>query len=430
MTTAFLAMVRKDLRIFIRDRRALIIGFVAPIAIASFFGFVFSGGIGRTQNSRIKVLFADEDQSTISRDMFAQFASNNSLDVKAASREEAREAVRKGSAPVAVVIPKDFGDQAGRSMFTRSAKPSIGVLYDPSHVPEHGMVQGILTGTVMQAVSKEVFGGAGGQKLLEKQREDIEASPTLSPAVKASLLAMLGSVQNVQSTPALSGGRGRGGLAMPAEMHEEAVTARADVKYNGYAHSFGGMGVQFVLFLGIDMGISLLLQKQRGLWKRFRAAPVSRWLVLGSRCASATVISTAIMLMLFAFARVVYGVKIEGSVAGFLVICLAFSLMTGALGLMVAALGKTPEATRGISVLFTLVMVMLGGAWVPTFIFPEWLQRITIAIPTRWAVDGLDGVVWRGYRFADSLPAVAVLVGFAILFGAIAVNRFGWNEAG
>ncbi|HYA18653.1 MAG TPA: ABC transporter permease [Bryobacteraceae bacterium] len=430
MTTAFLAMVRKDLRIFIRDRRALIIGFVAPIAIASFFGFVFSGGIGRTPVSRIKVLFADEDQSSISRDMFAQFESNNSLDVKAASREQAREAVRKGSAPVAVVIPKGFGDQAGRSMFTSSAKPSIGVLYDPSHAPEHGMVQGILTGTVMQAVSREVFGGAGGQKLLEKQREDIEASPTLSPAVKASLLALLGSVQNVQSTPALSGGRGRGGIAMPAEMHEEAVTARADVKYNGYAHSFGGMGVQFVLFLGIDMGISLLLQKQRGLWKRFRAAPVSRWLVLGSRCVSATVISTAIMLMLFAFARAVYGVRIEGSVAGFLVICLAFSLMTGALGLMVAALGKTPEATRGISVLFTLVMVMLGGAWVPTFIFPEWLQRITIAIPTRWAVDGLDGVVWRGYRFTDSLPAVAVLVGFAILFGAIAVNRFGWDEAG
>jgi ABC-2 type transport system permease protein len=104
--------------------------------------------------------------------------------------------------------------------------------------------------------------------------------------------------------------------------------------------------------------------------------------------------------------------------------------MTGALGLMVAALGKTPEATRGISVLFTLVMVMLGGAWVPTFIFPAWLQKITVVIPTRWAVDGLDGVVWRGYQLVDSLPAVAVLVGFAILFGAVAVNRFGWDEAG
>jgi ABC-2 type transport system permease protein len=80
-------------------------------------------------------------------------------------------------------------------------------------------------------------------------------------------------------------------------------------------------------------------------------------------------------------------------------------------------------------VLFTLVMVMLGGAWVPTFIFPEWLQKVTIFIPTRWAVDGLDGVVWRGYHFADALPAVGVLVGFAILFGAIAVNRFGWDEA-
>lgn len=423
MTTAFLAMVRKDLRLFMKDRRAVIIGFVAPIAIASFFGFIFGGATGKTQISRIKVLFADQDESPISRDMLSQLENNASLDVKTALSGEAREAVRKGSVSVAIVIPKNFGDQAGRSMFTRSPKPEIGVLYDPSHSAEQGMVQGILVGTVMQAVSKQAFGGS--QKLLAEQRADIEGSPNLSPQTKASLAALLGSVENLQLTP----GAGRGEITLPAEMRGEAITARGDVQYNGYAHSFGGMGIQFVLFLGIDMGISLLLQRQRGLWKRFRAAPVSKWLVLGSRCVSTTAIAMAIMLMLFAFARVVFGVKIEGSLAGFLAICFAFSLMTGALGLMVAALGKTPEATRGISVLFTLVMVMLGGAWVPTFIFPEWLQKITIAIPTRWAVDGLDGVVWRGYRLVDSLPAVAVLVAFAILFGAIAVNRFGWDEA-
>lgn len=427
MMTAFLALVRKDLRIFSRDRRAVIVGFVAPIAIASFFGFIFGGGAGNTQTSKVKVLYADQDQSGISRDMLTEMQRNSSLDVQPASAEAAREAVRKGSASVAVVVPKDFGDRAGRALFTRSGKPGISVLYDPSHAVEQGMVRGILTGVVMQAVSKEAFGGS--RKLLDEQRAGVEGSTNLSPETKAALSALLGSVQNLQSTSAVPGAAGGGGISMPAEMHAEAVTARRNVEYNGYAHSFGGMGVQFVLFLGIDMGIGLLLQRQRGLWKRLRAAPVSRGLLLGSRCISATVISMAIMLVLFAFARVVYGVKIEGSLAGFLAVCLAFSLMTGALGLMVAALGKTPEATRGISVLFTLVMVMLGGAWVPTFIFPEWLQKITIVIPTRWAVDGLDGTVWRGYRFVDSLPAVAILVGFAVLFGAIAINRFGWDEA-
>ena len=38
-----LAMVRKDLQLFFSDRRAVIISFVVPIAIASFFGSIFSG---------------------------------------------------------------------------------------------------------------------------------------------------------------------------------------------------------------------------------------------------------------------------------------------------------------------------------------------------------------------------------------------------
>jgi hypothetical protein len=33
-------------------------------------------------------------------------------------------------------------------------------------------------------------------------------------------------------------------------------------------------------------------------------------------------------------------------------------------------LGKTPEATRGLAIFATLIMVMFGGAWVPEFLFP------------------------------------------------------------
>ena len=38
------AMVRKDLLLFFGDRRSVILSFVVPIAIASFFGSIFSGG--------------------------------------------------------------------------------------------------------------------------------------------------------------------------------------------------------------------------------------------------------------------------------------------------------------------------------------------------------------------------------------------------
>jgi ABC-2 type transport system permease protein len=187
------------------------------------------------------------------------------------------------------------------------------------------------------------------------------------------------------------------------------------------------MGVQFILFMGLDVGIALLMLRQSGLWQRLRAAPLSRTMLLGSRTVSASLIAGFILLVLFVFARVVFGVHIRGSFVGFVGVCASFSLMTAAFGLMVAALGETVEATRGYSIMATLIMVMLGGAWVPTFVFPPWLRKLTVVVPTRWAMDGLDGMIWRGLGFSSALAPIAVLLLFTLLFGVAAVMRFRWR---
>jgi ABC-2 type transport system permease protein len=170
--------------------------------------------------------------------------------------------------------------------------------------------------------------------------------------------------------------------------------------------------------------------RQTGLWQRLRAAPLSRAMLLGSRMVSAALIAGFILTVLFSFARVAFGVHVLGSFAGFVGVCAAFSLMTAAFGLMVAALGKTPEATRGYSIMATLVMVMLGGAWVPTFIFPLWLQKLTVVVPTRWAIDGMDGMTWRGLGFSAAVAPIGVLLLFTMLFAAVAVMRFRWRMEG
>jgi len=220
------------------------------------------------------------------------------------------------------------------------------------------------------------------------------------------------------------------GLTMPYTTREEAVTARQNVQYNGYAHAFSGMVVQFVLFLGIDVGIGLLQQRQRGLWKRFRAAPLSRGVLLGSRAVSAAILAFVVVQVNFLFARLVFGVRVEGSMLGFLGVSAAFAVMTAGLGMLVAALGKTPEATRGLSILVTLIVVMLGGAWIPMFLFPQWLQKLTVVAPTRWAMQGLEAMTWRGLGLEAALAPIAALLLFAALFGALAVARFRWEAEG
>jgi ABC-type multidrug transport system permease subunit len=73
-------------------------------------------------------------------------------------------------------------------------------------------------------------------------------------------------------------------------------------------------------------------------------------------------------------------------------------------------------------------MVMLGGAWVPSFVFPQWLQTASLVVPTRRAVDGLDAVIWRGQPLGAVLLPIGVLVAFAAAFALIAIWRFDWQE--
>jgi ABC-2 type transport system permease protein len=430
-------MVRKDLLLFFTDRRSVILSFVVPIAIASFFGSIMSGN-SDSEAAKIDVAFTDHDNSTISRAIVASANADRNMKLSMMDDTAARSAVKAGRMTVAIVIPAGFGDAAGRAFFGIAPQPELEILYDPSHRVEMSMVGGVMTQHVMEAVSREMFNGSQGQALVNEtlaQNANVSAQDTQ----RVALITMLQSVQgfyNRRSASAPAAGSSgadsapaSGGITMPYKVREEAVTSGTDTKYNGYAHSFGGMGIQFLLFAMANLGVDMLLEKQRGLWKRLRSAPVSRMLLLGGKVVSGTLISLLTLWVAFAFAMIVFHVRIEGSLAGFVGVSIACALMASTFGLLVAALGNTPASARAVTTLAVLMMVMLGGAWIPTFVFPAWMQQVTKAVPVRWAVDGLDAMTWRGLPFSAAVAPILVLLGFAAAFAAVAAMRFRWEEA-
>jgi ABC-2 type transport system permease protein len=291
-----------------------------------------------------------------------------------------------------------------------------------------GLVRGLLTQHVMEAVSREMFGGGSGRKLVDQAIGSLDQT-TMPENQRALLRDLLASAQKFYTqTPAPDATDRPRGITLPYSVSEEAVTS-GDVPYNGYAHSFAGMGIQFLLFAMIDLGVGVLLERQRGLWKRLRTAPISRVSLLVGKAASASLIALIILLTAFLFAGIVFGVRIRGSVVGFFAVSVGCAVMAATFGLLIASIGRTPGGSRGVASLAVLLMVMLGGAWMPTFIFPAWLQRLTVVIPTRWAVDGLDAMTWRGLSGSAAIMPTIALIGFAVLFGGLALARFRWEEA-
>jgi ABC-2 type transport system permease protein len=374
---AFCALVRKDLVLYGGNRRALVMGLAAPILIAAFFGYLFDNQ--RAAPSRIPVVVSDADGSALSQGLVAALQAAAAVSLTELPEAEAAQAVVQGQQRAAIVLPAGLGNAAPGALFGVHARPEITLHYDPSQAMVLPIVKGLLAQHLMAQVG--------------------------------------------QATP------GAAGLNLPFTTRDIAATGRSGANYNSFAHAFAGMGVQFILFLGIEFGVGLLLMRRQGLWQRLRAAPVSRSLLLGSRIASAAIIAFGLLVAIFAVAIAVFGVRIQGSVAGFIAIALAFAVLTASFGLLIAALGKTPEASRGLAIFVTLLMVMLGGAWVPSFLFPDWLQTVSLVVPTRWAVDGLDAMTWRGLGFEAALAPIAVMLAFAAAFTALAIWRFDWQES-
>lgn len=400
--TAFLALVHTDLLLYLRNRRALLMSLVAPILIGAFFGSLFNQREPQVQ--QVPVAVVDLDGSALSAQVVAGLKADAALKVSTPGAQAAADGVRRGALRAAVTLPAGFGAQAVAALQGRADKPVLTLAHDPSQAVVLPLLRGLLAQQVGKAVAQAAFGGvagaggggaAGGGAGAPSRGPDFAMPFTLQDTVTS-----------VQKTPGRSGGDG----------------------YDSYAHSFAGMGVQFVLLMAVDTGIALLLLRRTGLWQRLRAAPLSRLQLLGSRVASGALIGLGVFVVVFGVAIAVFGVRVQGSLPGLLAVMAATALCSATLGLMVAALGRSPEATRGLAILVTLLLVMLGGAWVPSFLFPPWLQAAAAWTPTHWAVQGMDAMTWRALPLADALQPVAVLLGFAALFGAVALWRFPWHD--
>ncbi|MER6214740.1 ABC transporter permease [Streptomyces sp. NPDC001674] len=134
--------------------------------------------------------------------------------------------------------------------------------------------------------------------------------------------------------------------------------------------------------------------------------------VLG-KTASAGVLSLPAILVVFLVAAVAKGVRFElwqwlaltGSIW-------AGSLVFAALGVAIGYLAGA-DNVRPLSMLFYFALSILGGLWMPTAAFPQWLQDICEWLPTH-AYAGLGQAIELGG--APQAKDVAILVGYFVLF--------------
>jgi hypothetical protein len=140
---------------------------------------------------------------------------------------------------------------------------------------------------------------------------------------------------------------------------------------------------------------TLVSERERGVWRRLRLAPVGTWALIVSTLLARYLLVLTAALLQFGVALAVGMTKPEHPAELALVFTLVAFAFIG-LGLVIAMLADTVPAVQALGQCLFLPMLIVGGVAVPLAGLPVWAQHLSAFFPGRYAVEALQACVSGG----------------------------------
>ncbi|GAA2725870.1 MULTISPECIES: ABC transporter permease [Streptomyces] len=162
-------------------------------------------------------------------------------------------------------------------------------------------------------------------------------------------------------------------------------------------------------------------EREKGWVRQLRLTALPGRGYVGAKVASAAVVSLPSILVVFAVAAAVKHVRLDAWQWGALTGCIwAGSIVFAALGVALGYL-VTGDAVRPVTFIVYFLLSILGGLWMPTATFPDWLQSIAKWMPTH-AYAALGQAIEVGD--APHLKDVSLLAVYLVLFAGAAAMLY------
>ncbi|GAB2509222.1 ABC transporter permease [Lysobacter humi (ex Lee et al. 2017)] len=398
------AIVRKDFLQLRRDPAALFFTLGWPLIVAVAFGLVFGGGGASTPP---KVAIVDLDRSAASQSFVRSLRATPELATDLQALDAARDAVRRGQRVAAVVLPAGWGASRGLG-FSPGAMPAQ-VWVDPSRKAEQAMLQGLLVKAAMQDLMTGPQDAAARASMLARSKAQLAGA---DPATRARLEAFYDSLDGMLAASSPAQAHAPADFSpLPIETH--SVEARRKGPANAHAVTFPQGMFWAVLGCLMSFATSLATERSEGTWLRLRTAPAAPWRLLagkGLACGLAMLLALNVLALI---AVVAFGIRPHWLLLELAFLCGAFAFT--AMMMLFALLARSVRAASGVAWAILMPLAMVGGAMIPLFAMPGWMQAASNASPVKWLLLAIEGAVWRGFSLQEMLMPCAVLVGTGVL---------------
>ncbi len=337
----------KDLRLFLRDRAALLFTVLVPAVVIA----IVAGTQGGREGGFILLPFVDDDGGPVP-ELLAQTLAEHVVIERVDLETAQRWVGRENRAAAALVIPEG----TSKNYLTDRAS-TLTLLTDPAKGPELNTIRALL--------------------LLADREAAAVADPLYEELLHIEEDNLTGTRKNARP---------------------------ADQNVPGFSVMFVLMGVLF----GVAFG--LREEEDSGTLTRLRIAPVPRAVLLGGKLLARFLIGVAQMAVLFAFGHWVFGVSLGPSIATFGVLVVAVVFCMTGFSLLVSAFVGSREQIIPLGLTVVMLVCSVGGCWWPLFQEPLWLQQAAQITPTAWAMVGVTDLILRERTLVEIAPILGVLL--------------------
>ena len=98
-----------------------------------------------------------------------------------------------------------------------------------------------------------------------------------------------------------------------------------------------------------------------------------------------------------------------------IVLSLAVAFSATGYGVLLGTIATSHEQAASFGSVSVIILAAIGGIWVPVYMMPVIMQKISVISPLNWGLDGFYDVFLRGANIQEILPQTLYLMLFFIL---------------
>jgi ABC-2 type transport system permease protein len=432
-------LIKKDLRLSWRDRRALVVLLLMPLLLVLVLGLSLGEGFGQKADDRLRISIVDLDAGYVEKDPDSKIETprhwskvvENDLAQTAgirveliASEHEAKDLIDRGRRAAVLVFGPKFSEQIthcsfladGVNPFYRDGVKLEAVdaklLTDPTQITAASIIEQVAQVTTLRVVMPWMIGRA-----FDKVGKE------LGPLVQAGLKQLFPNYDLTATTWAdLTRSKPReashadhaGEISTYQPPANTGLLNRGAARYQILVPSYL---VMFAYFLVLVVGRLFVSERRQGTMKRLRAAPLSRWQILVGKFVPAYLLSIVQGFFLLAAGKLVFAMSWGPQPLWLVPVVLTTSLSAMGLALVVAALAKTESQVAVYGTLLVLALAGLSGCLMgDRELMPETMRQVSLITPHAWALDAYRQLLANpaGPNLAIVIQSCAALTAFGV----------------